>query len=330
MRPQRVPRLSLDLLRGFRAAARHLSFTEAARELCLTQSAVSHEVKALEEQLGTPLFARVNRTLRLTLAGEQLYRATDEALALIDLAAEQVAGTGRTLSITATVPFASMWLGPRLADFARRHPDIRLRVVASNDNLDIVRENIDVAIRNVPVGATPPSGELIFDYEAFPVCSPSLMRQAIPPIESAADLAHQVVLDLETVRNGRPWYDWQQWLDAKKIRSLKPARLLRFSHYDQVIATALSGGGLAIGKWPHLASHLQQETLVAPLGEAGIARLGGFHFVVASTAPSGPVEAFRKWLKAEAESDIGKRSKHMSRRRAPGRSAGRRAASPRP
>ena len=327
MRPQRAPHLSLDLLRGFRAAARHLSFTEAARELCLTQSAVSHEVKTLEEQLGTPLFTRVNRTLRLTLAGEQLYRATDEALTQIDLAAEQVAAAGATLSITTTVPFASMWLGPRLADFARRHPDIRLRVVASNDNLDIARERIDVAIRYVPVGATPPPAELIFDCDAFPICSPSLMRQAVPPIASAADLAHQVLLDLETVRNGRPWYDWQQWLDAMKIRSLKPARLLRFSHYDQVIATALSGGGLAIGKWPHLASHLQQKVLVAPLGDAGVARLGSYYFIVGSSARSGPVEAFRKWLSLEVESDIKKRGKHMSGRRAPNRSAGRRASS---
>jgi DNA-binding transcriptional LysR family regulator len=326
MRRQQTPRLSLDLLRGFRAAARHLSFTQAARELCVTQSAVSREVKALEEQLGAPLFTRVNRTLRLTLAGEQLYRTADEALALIDSTAEQLAGAGRALSITSTVPFASLWLGPRLPDFARRHPDIRLRVVASNDNLDIAREHIDIAIRYAPNGATPPSGEWIFDYEAFPVCSPALIRQAARPIESAADLARHVLLDLETVRNGRPWYDWQQWLDAMRIRGLRPAGSLRFSHYDQVIAAAISGSGLAIGKWPHLASQLQQNVLVAPLGDAGVARLGRFYLIVGSDAPAGPVEAFLTWLRAQADEDIRKRGKPFGASRGPARRVGQRAA----
>jgi DNA-binding transcriptional LysR family regulator len=148
------------------------------------------------------------------------------------------------------------------------------------------------------------------------------MRQAVPAIETAADLAHQVLLELETVVNGRPWYDWPQWLDAMKVRNLKPAGMLRFSHYDQVVATALSGGGLAIGKWPHLASHLQQNALVAPLGDAGVVRLGSFYFIVGSGAPSGPVEAFRAWLRAEADSDIKKRGRHASGRRAPSRTAG--------
>jgi LysR family glycine cleavage system transcriptional activator len=322
---QRPPRLSLDLLRGFRAAARYLSFTQAAQELSLTQSAISQEVKALEEQLGAPLFTRVNRTLRLTQAGEQLYRAADEALALIDAAAEQVAGAARSLSITTTVPFASLWLGPRLHDFARRHPDIRLRVVASNDNLDIAREHIDIAIRHTPNDVSPPSGDCIFEHETFPVCSPSLLQQAARPIASAADLASHVLLDLETIRNGRPWYDWQLWLDAMKVRGLKPAGYLRFSHYDQVIAAAISGAGIAIGRWPHLASQLRQRVLVAPMGDAGVAHLGRFHLVVRGGATPGPVEAFLSWLRAEADEDTKKRAKATSTRRPSARRAGARA-----
>jgi DNA-binding transcriptional LysR family regulator len=159
----------------------------------------------------------------------------------------------------------------------------------------------------VPTGANPPSDEWIFDYELFPVCSPVLLERPGCQIESLADLAKHVLLDLETVRNGRPWYDWQQWLQAKNVRNMKPAGSLRFSHYDQVIAAALSGGGLAMGKWPHLASQLQQNALVAPLGEAGVARLGRFHIIVGSDAPSDAVEAFLTWLRGEAKEDLRKR-----------------------
>ena len=281
MKPQRTPRLSLDLLRGFRAAARHLSFTHAAHELCVTQSAVSREVKALEEQLSTPLFTRVNRTLRLTPAGEQLYRAVNEALGLIDSTVEQVTGAGRALCVTATVPFASLWLAPRLSRFTRLHPDISLRVLASNDRLDMAREHIDIAVRHITSGATPPSQDKIYDYEIFPVCSPALSRGS-NPIRTPADLANHVLLDLETVRNGRPWYDWPLWFNAMKIRGVKPAGSLHFSHYDQVIEAAIAGSGIAIGRWPHLASHLRTGVLVAPLLDAGVARHGGFYIVAAN------------------------------------------------
>src|SRR6266568_5099426 len=128
-------RLSLDLLRGFRAAARHLSFTRAANELFVTQSAISREIKTLETQLGQPLFHRVNRALQLTHAGEQLYRAADEALALIDATTERLAGSGSTVAVTTTNALASLWLAPRLPRFNRIHPGIGVRVAASNDKL---------------------------------------------------------------------------------------------------------------------------------------------------------------------------------------------------
>ena len=156
---RRPPSLSLDLLRGFRAAARHLSFTRAAQELFITQSAISHEVKALEQQLGTPLFRRANRALQLTDAGRELLHAVDEALSLVDAAAARISGTTKAFTVTTTVPLASLWLGPRLARFTRQHPDRSMRVVASNDVLDIEREGIDVAIRYLRRGAASAGGE---------------------------------------------------------------------------------------------------------------------------------------------------------------------------
>lgn len=306
MDSHRHPRLSLDLLRGFRAAARHLSFTRAAQELFVTQPAVSREVRTLEDQLGTPLFRRANRTLKLTQAGEDLYRAVDEALALIDAATRRVAGQGRTLAITATVPFASMWLAPRLSRFTDQHPDVDIRIAASDDVLDLEREHVDLAIRHVLPGAAAPAGETLFDYESFPVCSPKLARDRKWPLRTPADLARHVLLDLETASNGRPWHDWQHWFDAMKLRAPRPAGLLRFSHYDQVVEAAIAGSGVAIGKRPHLERQLRDGTLVAPLGAGCVARLGGFRLIVAGPADRDVVDTFVAWLRSEAAHSDGR------------------------
>ena len=150
MDKRRRPRLSLDLLRGFRAAARHLSFTRAAHELFVTQSAISREIKTLEEQIGQPLFHRVHRALQLTRAGEELYRAADEALTQLDAVTDRLAGSGRALTVTTTTALASLWLAPRLPRFTRLRPEIDVRIVASNDKPDLERDQLDIAIRFVP------------------------------------------------------------------------------------------------------------------------------------------------------------------------------------
>lgn len=300
---QRSPRLSLDLLRGFRAAARHLSFTHAARELFVTQSAISHQIKTLEEQLGRPLFRRVNRALELTQAGAELYRAIDEALTLIDDATERAGGPWRTLSVTTTVALASTWLVPRLQRFAELHPEIDLRVVASNDTIDLKREHIDIAIRFATLDMATPSPDKLFDYVQFPVCSPALARSSGRPLRSAADLSKHVLLDFETILYGQPWYDWQRWFDAMKLRSIKGAGWLRFSHYDQVIEAAKSGTGVAVGKWPHLSDHLREGALVAPLGDSGTATVGGFYLEVLEASRGEASDAFVSWLRAESRRD---------------------------
>lgn len=314
MKAQRVPRVSLDLLRGFRAAASHLSFTRAAHELFVTQSAISQEVKTLEEQLGTMLFARANRSLKLTRAGEQLYRAVNEALAVVDAAVAEVSGADTSLTITTTVPLASLWLTPRLPAFFRLHPKIALRVVASNDNLDLDRERIDLAIRYAAKGTAPPSPTKLFDFDVFPVCAPALARRQDGPIDSAADLAKHTWIEFETFRGGRSWYDWEQWLVAKQIRGLKSAGVLRFSHYDQVVAAAIAGSGVAIGKWPYLEHQLRQGVLVALLGDAGKATIGSFYLVRAEAALANGAESFVAWLRAEAKRDLAHRDRRERRR----------------
>ena len=315
---QRVPRLSLDLLRGFRAAARHLSFTHAARELFITQSAVSHQVKSLEEQIGKPLFRRVNRALQLTAAGAELFRAVDGALAQIDAATQRLVGPWRTLSVTTTVALASTWLVPRLPGFQKAHPEVDLRVVATNDTVDLVRDNIDIAIRFATLQMPVPSPDKVFDYLQFPVCAPSLARSRSNPLRSAADLARHVLIDFETVLYGRAWYDWEQWSNAMRLKNVRGSGWMRFSHYDQVIEAARKGSGVAIGKWPHLTDDLREGRLVAPLGAKGTAVVGGFYLEIAAAAEREAVEAFVAWLRGEVPRELEVGRPRPARRHGPG------------
>ncbi len=300
----RNPRISLHLVRGFWAAARHLSFTQAAAELFVTQSAISREVKKLEEQLGQPLFHRVNRSLRLTPAGEELFHAVDEALALIDAATARLAGPQGGVAVTTTIPLASLWLVPRLPRFTRRHPDIDVQIAASNDVLDLPQSRIDIAIRHVRSGHEPAHGNRLMGYSIFPVCAPALLNDQARPLRTLADLAQHALLEFETTVNGRPWYDWEEWFRAVKAPRFRPAQRQRFSHYDQVVEAALAGCGVAIGKRPHLDARLREGALCAPFGSTGVAELGSFYLQVSDTARDNPaVKAFIGWLRREARRD---------------------------
>jgi DNA-binding transcriptional LysR family regulator len=285
-----------------------LSFTRAAEELFLTQSAVSREIKTLEEQLGQTLFTRVNRGLRLTDAGQALYRAVGEALAIIDEATDRVAGSkaGETLTVTTSVPLASMWLVPKLRRFVSLHPQVDVRSVAANQKLDLDRERLDVGIRWAPHGSTIPGAEQLFNVQIFPVCAPALAQDPARPLESFADLRKHVLLDLETVTEGGRWSDWAPWLAAMKFDDLKPAGTLRFSHYDQVVQAAIDGSGIAIGRKPHNAHHLREGLLVEPLGpEARLAFGTYFVLVRANSNKRAVVRQFVAWLHDEARQEFG-------------------------
>lgn len=301
------PRLSLDLLKGFEAAARHLSFTRAAQELSLTQSAVSREIKTLEEQLGQPLFARVNRGLLLTDAGEALYRTVGEALELIDKATDRLAVSrrGESLAVTTSCALASLWLVPKLPRFIRSHPEIDVRSVAADQRLDLDRERLDLAIRWVPPGTTVPIGEPLFDVQMFPVCSPKLVRDPSRPLNRPADLARHVLLDLETITTRGPWSDWGPWLEAMKLADLKPSGTLHFSHYDQVVQAAIDGSGVAIGRNPHNARHLREGLLVAPFGREAIVSRGTYFVLIPRrSAERRVVKEFVAWLREELREDV--------------------------
>lgn len=300
-RPRRRPRLSLDLLKGFDAAARHLSFTRAAQELSLTQSAISREIKTLETQLGRPLFDRINRGLRLTPAGRALHRAVGEALKLIEEATDRLDPTAaaETLTVTTSAPLASTWLVPRMARFLALHGDVDVRCVAANQWLDLEPERIDVALRWAPPGGSVPGGHRLFGIQLFPVCAAALLTRRA--LRHPAELANHVLLDLETTTASGAWSDWKPWLEAQGLAHLKPAGALRFSHYDQVLQAAMDGSGIALGRHPHNARHLADGLLVAPLGDEARLAWGSYFVLVASrSAERTVVRKFVDWLHEEA------------------------------
>src|SRR4051812_3866210 len=166
----------LDLLKGFEAAARNLSFTKAGRELFLTQSAISRQIKTLEDQLGVQLFRRRHRELLLTEAGQTLYKAVAEALRTLRDAATKLSGrAGGMLTVTTTISFASLWLVPRLAEFRRLHPEIDVRIAATNEMTDLERDGIDLAIRYCAPESAGAGSIALFGEKAFPVCAPGLV-----------------------------------------------------------------------------------------------------------------------------------------------------------
>ena len=149
----------------------------------------------------------------------------------------------------------------------------------------------------------PPTPEPLVRYAIFPVCLTGLARDSAKPIRSLADLSTHVMLDFDTLLYGRPWSDWEQWLETMNMRTFKPAGSLRFGHYDQAIQAAIGGGGIAIGKWPHVMRELRSGVLCAPLGNASIAWRGGYHPVVRTDVESEVVGAFLDWLRSEVRSD---------------------------
>src|SRR5216110_4071101 len=172
--PTRLP--ALDLLVGFESAARHLSFTKAGEELFLTQSAVSRQIKELEDQLGVPLFVRRHRALALTDAGQQFYAAAAQVLTTMRTATSRLkAGSGRQpLSVTTTHSFAALWLIPRLAGFTRTHPGVDVRITADTRVQDLDRDGLDVAIRHGPPSLAGPHAIRLMGEKVFPVASPKL------------------------------------------------------------------------------------------------------------------------------------------------------------
>jgi LysR family transcriptional regulator, glycine cleavage system transcriptional activator len=291
---------SLDFLRGFEAAGRRLSFTLAATELFVTQSALSRQVKALEDALGVALFERRHRALALTPAGRELHRAV--AALLRDLAgAVDAVRTGARpggLTVSTTVSFAALWLIPRLSTFRTRHPEIEVYVAANDQLADLTRGDVDIAVRYLADAGAPRSAMRLFGERLLPVASPALVRTG-PPLQRPADLARHVLIHLDDPGGILPWLNWPAWLAANGEPGLRPAGAMRFSLYDQVIQATAAGQGVALGRIPLIAQWLQDGRLVAPLPKRYDSSRGYFAIVAPHAEVRPEAAAFIAWLRSE-------------------------------
>jgi DNA-binding transcriptional LysR family regulator len=289
---------SIDLLRTFEASARHLSFTRAAEELFVTPSAVSRQIRMLEESLRVPLYLRGPRGLRLTEAGLRLQQAVDGAWHQLEAAVLTLkeARRSRVLSIGTTVSFAALWLVPRLPAFRRLHPGIDIRVLATSEVQDTRRERLDVAIRYARPGQVPRGERLLFDERVVAVCSPALLHDAQRPLQAPADLSQQVLLHLDDACGDLAWYRWSHWLQSMGQSYLTPVGTVRFSHYDQLIQAAVEGQGVALGRQPLVDRLLAQRRLVAPFAEPPIG--SGAYYLLTNPAPLSHADTglFTDWL----------------------------------
>lgn len=293
----------LDLLLAFEAAARHLSFTRAAAERFVTQSAISRQIRALEDALGVPLFQRQHRALALTPDGQRLFAACSSVIAqLRSVVAEIRAPAQReVLSLTTTPGLASLWLIPRLPRFTKAHPGVDVRLDASFERRALAAEGFDLAIRYGRPGSS--DGVPLFPEVTQPVCSPALLA-AGPPLAVPADLAAHTLLQVDMSRDathggGMP-LEWAPWLQAVGLPELEPVSRLTFSGYGEVITAALAGQGVALGRRPLVDSLIAGGQLVTPFADRA-ASARGYLLVVEPTARHRPaVRALERWLLDEA------------------------------
>jgi LysR family glycine cleavage system transcriptional activator len=297
-RPPRRELPPLNALRAFEATARLGSLSAAADELCVTHGAVSRQVKLLEDWAGVAVFERVGRRLRLTEAGQAYRTALGGAFDAVAVASGRLRQVGRAaqaLTVNALPTFAMRWLLPRLAGFQRRHADIELRLITSDEPVERLAPGAcDVAIRR-RIGAWPAGfvAEAFLAEHEIPVCAPALLERA--PIARAGDLAHQTLLHADK----RPGA-WTRWLAAAGVPEVEQrAARQRFDHFYLTLQAAADGLGVALGPLPIVQDDLAAGRLVAPLAGPRVPS-PSYCWVVSRGLKDNPaVTAFCSWLSSE-------------------------------
>ncbi|THF56533.1 LysR substrate-binding domain-containing protein [Pseudothauera rhizosphaerae] len=313
---QRLP--SLTLLTTFEAAARHLSFKQAAEEICITPAAVSQHIKALEAQLGVTLFHRRVRGLDLTPQGAALL---PELRAALDQLAAAVAGvrqaTHGPLAITAPPSFASHWLLPRLPRFVRAHPDLPVRLTSTSDTvgrkgaqslsarLHPARQEVAILYGrgHYPGYITVP----IFTPDYVPVCAPALV-DGLPTPLAPAELARLPLIHDDTFDDGKgapSSCDWHAWLERAGLPPTAPLRGPRFSNTVLALEAALAGHGVALAPRPLVEALVAAGKLVIPCNLA-LPSPSTYSLVMREAVAQHPAAlAFRDWIIAEANIPAG-------------------------
>lgn len=308
----------LNALRAFEAAARHLSFKNAALELSVTPTAVSHQIKLLEESLGLPLFDRLTRALALTPQGEAMLPKVREGLECFAAAVESAhthADQGR-LIVVLPPSFATRWLVPRLRRFAVAQPSLSLHVIRSLSTIDgnqgagvAAAEPVDLRQEDALVAIRFGNGlypgyqvDRMFGSDYLAVCSPKLLV-ADPPLRVPADMRHQVLLHDDATVNERSGPGWDEWCRLAGVSGVDTKAGPHFGDSGMVYVAALDGLGVALASRPLVANAIAQGRLVAPF-DITVGQHYAYYLVIAESIFNRPaVQAFRQWLLEEAKTE---------------------------
>jgi len=296
--------ISAGHLRAFEAVARHLNFRAASEEMALTQSAVSRQIQALEEEVGASLFLRHTRAVELTGAGAQLLLAVTQALPRVDAAVRQIRQSAgrRAVALTTFASFASMWLIPRLEQFQRAHPDIDIRIDASDTPQDLEVADVDLALRYGPAAKMASSAIRLFGEQLTPVASPWLLKSGAP-LKKTADLAQFALIEAGDAQQSHlQWLTWRRWFDEHGLPKLQPKRWLYFNYAYQMVQAALTGQGVVLARLPLVAESLANGDLVEPLPQQRMDSPMAYWLIVGPRSAQRPeIEAFCEWLLAQSK-----------------------------
>ncbi|MEF7615225.1 LysR substrate-binding domain-containing protein [Aquincola sp. MAHUQ-54] len=300
--------LSVGPLRAFEAVARRLSFSGAAQELHLTQSAISRQIRALEEELGAVLFLRGTRSVELTGAGATLLRSAAPLLDRLDATVRQirVSAGRRHVGVTTFASFASLWLIPRLHSFQRMHPDIDIRISATDALLDIDDPELDIGLRYCHPDQAPPGSIHLFGEVLTPVVCQVLAEQAqrgqAPPLAHPADLARHALLEEDDHRPSAEFLTWRYWLRQRGQPQLEPLRWIYLNYTHQQIQAALAAQGVALARLALVQESIQRGELIEPFGEAGRERSPFAYWLIhGSNAQRRPeLQPFIDWVVEQA------------------------------
>ncbi len=297
----------LNALKAFEAAARHESFTRAAEELCVTQGAVSHQVKALEVELGLKLFNRERQRLVITEAGRAYLAVLRDAFDRIAVGTERLIQrqSSGVLTVSTSPDFAAKWLVNRLGRFAEAHPDIDLRISATLHHVDFTREDVDLAVRHGDGNWPGLDVARLSSEQLFAVCSPKLLSGR-NRLTKPSDVLKYPLLHLDDRKA------WSTWLDAAGVENTELSQGPVLNRASMVIDAAVDGQGIALARTTLAAWDLINGRLVRPFSET--LRLAKTYWIVCpkATALLPKITTFRDWLLAEAAEDTRRLRKLLS------------------
>lgn len=288
----------LNSLKAFEAAARNLSFTKAAEELFVTQAAISHQIKLLEEHLSIKLFMRRNRSLLLTEEGQSYYLDIKDIFASLYEATEKLLSRGAkgSISIALTPSFAIQWLIPRLSEFSNLHPDIDVKIKAVDFEENSLTDDVDVAIYYGLGHWQGVQADKLHTEFFIPVCSPLLLAGE-KPIQSAEDLEHHTLLH-DMSRN-----NWNEWIKQAGVKSVNVNQGPIFSHSSMVLQAAIHGQGIALGHNILAKPEIESGRLVTPFNQVLLSKNAYYLVCREAQVDSPKIATFREWLLAQVKQE---------------------------